>query len=67
MPTSKKVYNIVAARSGGMCEACHRRPAVTMHHVGGRGMGGTKKIFTEEDLQFLCLKCHLKVHGIKEE
>jgi 5-methylcytosine-specific restriction endonuclease McrA len=39
------------------CEVCGAR-AVDIHHIEARGMGGTKKGDTIENLMALCRYCH---------
>tara|TARA_R110002096_G_scaffold301389_4_gene496296 strand:+ start:1050 stop:1331 length:282 start_codon:yes stop_codon:yes gene_type:complete len=40
------------------CEVC-TKPAVDIHHIEARGMGGSKKADTIENLQAVCRECHL--------
>lgn len=37
------VRSLVAARSGGVCELCGKKPADSIHHRRGRGMGGDRR------------------------
>ncbi len=39
------------------------KPAVAIHHIGGKGMGGTKRLFKLDELIDLCDDCHRKIHG----
>lgn len=39
------------------CERC-RRPAVDIHHIKARGMGGSDKLDVIENLMALCRPCH---------
>lgn len=39
------------------CEVCDRT-AVDIHHIHPRGMGGSNKKDTPENLQALCRECH---------
>ena len=48
------------------CEVCGQK-AVDIHHIEARGMGGTKKADTIDNLQALCRNCHLKYGDIKEQ
>ena len=47
------------------CEVCGAR-AVDIHHIEARGMGGTKKADTIENLMALCRKCHIE-YGDKKQ
>lgn len=47
------------------CEMCGSR-AVDIHHIEARGMGGTKKADTIENLMALCREHHLEF-GDKEQ
>ena len=40
------------------CEVCGSR-AVDIHHIDCRGMGGSKKKDTIDNLMALCRKCHI--------
>jgi hypothetical protein len=56
-------------RCRGICERCGQLPdfrGLAVHHVGGKGMGGTTRKFYDNDYQLLCGKCHSREHGIKE-
>lgn len=48
------------------CEYCQMDQAVDIHHIEARGMGGTKKRDTIENLMALCRTCHFVVGDIKE-
>lgn len=39
------------------CEVCGKR-AVDIHHIQPRGMGGSKKLDTIDNLMALCRECH---------
>jgi hypothetical protein len=41
------------------CEVCGTK-AVDIHHIECRGMGGTKKEDTIENIQALCRICHIR-------
>ena len=45
------------------CEVCSST-AVDIHHVEARGMGGTKKKDSFENLMALCRKCHIEYGDI---
>jgi len=60
MPTPKAVYEVVAKRSGGLCELCKRKAEV-MHHCPARKMGGTKQVYTEREVFNLCVPCHQNI------
>jgi hypothetical protein len=47
------------------CEVCHTQ-AVDIHHIEARGMGGTKKVDTIDNLIALCRECHIKLGDKKE-
>ena len=47
------------------CEVCCK-PAVDIHHIEARGMGGSKEADTIENLQALCRQCHIK-YGDKKQ
>ena len=46
------------------CEVCGAR-AVDIHHIEARGMGGTKKVDTIENLMALCRHCHVVMGDTK--
>ena len=46
------------------CEVCNR-PAVDIHHIEARGMGGSKEADTIENLMALCRECHFLYGDIK--
>jgi 5-methylcytosine-specific restriction endonuclease McrA len=47
------------------CELCNAR-AVDIHHISCRGMGGTKKEETIDNLMALCRTCHID-YGDKKD
>lgn len=47
------------------CEVC-TAPAVDIHHIRSRGMGGTKREEDIENLMALCRACHTK-YGDKKQ
>ena len=47
------------------CEVCGSR-AVDIHHIERRGMGGTSRIDTVENLMGLCRSCHIE-YGDKKD
>lgn len=47
------------------CEVCGSQ-AVDIHHIKARGMGGSKKLDTIDNLQALCRECHIE-YGDKKE
>lgn len=51
----RRARRIVARRSGGICEACDRRPAVDWHHRCGRAQGGR---WCPSNGLHLCRQCH---------
>jgi 5-methylcytosine-specific restriction endonuclease McrA len=48
------------------CELCKYKPATDIHHIKSRGMGGTKKHDTIENLMALCRNCHTE-YGHKKQ
>lgn len=78
----ESVKKKVLERSGGLCEfilISTRIPVGTvcgcsgdwrglvMHHIRRKGMGGSKKLDTEENLMMVCGYHHSLLHGIKEK
>ena len=49
-----------------MCEACHLEPAVDIHHIDMKGMGGTKGKDHIENLILICRRCHTFAHESPE-
>lgn len=47
------------------CEVCGCR-AVDIHHIEPRGMGGSKKADTIDNLMALCRECHIE-YGDKKQ
>lgn len=47
------------------CEVCGSR-AVDIHHIEARGMGGSNKADTIENLMALCRSCHVE-YGDKKQ
>lgn len=47
------------------CELCDAQ-LTDIHHIEARGMGGTKKVDTIENLMGLCRSCHLE-YGDKKQ
>lgn len=47
------------------CEVCGAR-AVDIHHINCRGMGGSKKKDTIDNLMAVCRQCHLE-YGDKKD
>ena len=46
-----------------MCEMCQQDRAVDIHHIQGRGMGGSKEQDFIENLMGLCREWHLKAES----
>jgi len=46
-----------------MCEMCQQDRAVDIHHIQGRGMGGSKEKDFIENLMGLCRECHNKAES----
>lgn len=69
---TRHTRDLLAQRSGGICELCHANPATNAHHRAPRGMGGTKRnIHTIEWLLHLCgsgtTGCHGYIESHREE
>ena len=47
-------------RSHPFCELCLVKPAIHVHHIGGRKMGGWRRKVAA--LQALCAACHEQTH-----
>jgi hypothetical protein len=54
----KKARELLAERSGGVCEMCARARATDMHHRKNRSQGGT---WTPTNLLHLCHEHHMHV------
>jgi len=48
------------------CEVCGS-PAVDIHHIESRGMGGSKEKDVIENLMAVCRNCHLKYGDVPEK
>jgi len=48
------------------CENCGYIHELHFHHIIHKGMGGTRRRYTAENVKLLCRKCHAKEHGIRE-
>jgi 5-methylcytosine-specific restriction endonuclease McrA len=56
-------------RSGGRCMICGGLPdwrGLAIHHLELRQMGGTRRVYTDDDLAVVCGRCHSQFHGIRE-
>lgn len=56
-------------RCKGYCEMCGQWPdwrGLSIHHVKLKGMGGTKREYTDENLKMICGRCHSAAHHIRE-
>ena len=60
--TPPEVYEAVMERSGGLCEDCGAKGKVR-HHWPMKKMGGTKRVYTEGEVFYLCQECHDRRHG----
>ena len=70
MPVSKAVKEAVKKRANGLCEDCHTRGdfrGLMFHEEPFKGMGGTKRVYTESEVWRLCGRCHNARHSIFEE
>lgn len=58
------------ARANGLCEGCGNPPSdfrgLKAHHIELKKMGGTRKIYRDDELEMLCGRCHSERHNIKE-
>ena len=56
-PATKRA---VKARAQQHCEECgvYLSGAWHFHHVGGKGMGGTRREFGPAEVKLLCRRCH---------
>lgn len=45
------------------CEYCNLEPAVDIHHIEAKGMGGSKTKDTIDNLIALCRGCHNDAHS----
>ena len=61
---SKEWYKIrarVINARGKYCEVCGNKNNIHIHHLNYKRFGGKEK---NSDLQVLCKKCHMKIHGL---
>jgi hypothetical protein len=68
MSSHKKVYLQAFKFDEGdfiPCEVCEA-PAVDIHHIKAKGMGGTKKKDHPSNLMAVCRNCHIK-YGDKKQ
>jgi len=68
---SQKQRKRIYERAGGLCEepGCHSLGdwrGLQIHHDPPKGMGGTKRVYKDEELILLCGKHHSAAGGIKE-
>ena len=57
----------VIERSGGVCEICHCKDwRMAVHHKKHKGMGGSDRLDTLDNLIYLCGRCHDLAHGIRD-
>lgn len=59
-PAERHGKDVVAARSGGLCEACGMRRVADVHHRKNRSQGGT---WDPANLLGLCRTCHDWIGG----
>lgn len=55
----RRTRKLVAERSGGLCERCHRAPATDKAHRVSRGVGGA---WCPSNILDLCHRCHMRHH-----
>ena len=51
------------------CEMCHTTGdwrGLSLSHTKPKGMGGTRHLYSIDEVQILCYKCHAALHHIKE-
>ena len=56
-------------RCKGLCMECRKRPdfrGLPLSHTKPKGMGGTARKYSIDEVKLLCGKCHAKLHNIKE-
>ena len=67
---TQAVREAVYRRAENRCELCGGVGdwrGLALHHKILKGMGGRRKIYTEDELELLCAKCHAEErHGLKE-
>jgi len=54
-------------RSGGLCEHCHHPPdwrGLSKHHLVHKGMGGTRRVYEDKDIEMWRGICHDAEHGV---
>ncbi len=44
------------------CEFCEESPAVQLHHIKAKGIGGGSCLDVSFNLIMLCVECHAKAH-----
>jgi len=66
---SQKQRDRIYKRAGGLCEEC-RGPGdwrgLAIHHNPPKRMGGTKHIYSDDELILLCGKCHSEADNQRE-
>lgn len=64
---SPAVRDIIADRSGGLCEVCGVDAGVQFHHRRPRGMGGTKRVSSASASNGLhvCGACHRLIESYR--
>jgi 5-methylcytosine-specific restriction endonuclease McrA len=56
-------------RCKGRCEVCGQPPdwrGLAVSHTIPKGMGGTRRVYLDSDLQVLCSRCHSGMHHLRE-
>lgn len=56
-------------KCNGLCMRCGQRPdwrGLSLHHKDNKGMGGTTKIYTIDEVELICAECHALSHNIHE-
>ena len=48
------------------CEQCGGHDILDLSHNKNKGMGGTHKVYTLNEVQILCRSCHNKKHHLRE-
>lgn len=58
----EKVRQAVIFRASGVCEECGRNEFLEIAHIEPKGVGGSRKLDTEDNLRLLCQKCHAELY-----
>ena len=71
LKVKREVYERAMEQAGKssnipVCEGkeCYRFVGLQYHHLQLKGMGGSKRHYTAENVRLLCPKCHAEIHGM---